>query len=265
MLKNTIALVLFSALCGCTDNSQPKEKPNPVVYPPVQYSLADTVPQKPENPATAENEADSVYAPKIVHKALCRYTKLSEEFDFALAVDMDTAGNEVPVRIYLKVISKANGETLQTLIIEEPDMIYNAFDCVGRSYSTGHNADELIVDDNSGDIVVADLNFDEKEDFGLAKNNGFHVYYHFYLQDENGNFEFNKYLTTNLMGFPNKIDSIGQTIETLNRWSYHGVVYNTFKYNKTTGKYKEIRRQGFGGEKNELLMDWLNGVDNMKH
>lgn len=56
-----------------------------------------------------------------------------------------------------------------------------------RSYSTHFNTDKTVVDDDFGDVVVADLNFDGLGDFAVTydhgADNGNHYYFYFQRPD----------------------------------------------------------------------------------
>jgi len=188
-IMKLIFALLFS-MClflNCTDNLRPKEKSQPTIYPPVHYSLSDTLPQKLDS-VTGEPKEDGSHPSQIVHKALCRYTKLSEKFDFALAVDVevDGSGYDIFLKTYVQIISKANGSLLQTIQFEIGTNTGD-YDCIARSYSTGHNMEAESVDGFFGDIVVADLNFDGKEDIAVARGFGYTMFYNFYLQNDKSN------------------------------------------------------------------------------
>ncbi len=116
-----------------------------------------------------------------------------------------------------------------------------------RSYITGANADEDVVDNDYGDIVVADFNFDNFEDFAIKREEGGNggPLYNFYIQS-NQNFIIDNYLSDTIVWFPNKIDKEQKILQTLVRASAVSVCEETYKYNSTNKTWKKIRKQFYG-------------------
>lgn len=261
-----IFALLFS-MClflNCTDNLRPKEKSQPTIYPPVHYSLSDTLPQKLDS-VTGEPKEDGSHPSQIVHKALCRYTKLSEEFDFALAVDMD--GEGLGQVAYISIIPKADAKMTQVIKFnyedEFPTRFYN---CEARSFITGYNIDAVNDSGFLGDMVVGDLNFDNREDFAIFWNYGAHsTYYRYFIQDDTGHFMFDKYLTTKLESFPTDFDTINHTFEVNNIVGAWGYNLNAYKFDSEANKFIEIKNQTFDGESGKMVSGWPKIVKKKKH
>lgn len=76
-----------------------------------------------------------------------------------------------------------------------------------RSYSTKFNKNKQILDGDYGDIVVADLNFDKKEDIAIINDTGNNSgsFYTFYIQEDNKKFVLDRFLTDSVVNFPTEI------------------------------------------------------------
>jgi hypothetical protein len=113
---------------------------------------------------------------------------------------------------------------------------------LSRSYITGKNVNKEIADNYCGEIVVADLNFDGLEDFatpiGHGVDNGAH--YAFYIQNSNGLFKCNSYLTENLIWFP---EEINDSLLTFTNFvpCMRDVGCETFRYDTLTKKFRMIK------------------------
>jgi len=117
------------------------------------------------------------------------------------------------------------------------------FDCKAvRSYSTGKNKNAMIYDYDFGDVVVADLNFDSKEDIAIKYDSGGNgsPVYRFYLQNEDGKFVFNRYMTDSIGSFPYLILPENKLLITKIHHSSESEFKTTFKYNEKTRKWKKI-------------------------
>lgn len=195
---------------------------------------------------------------KIVHKPLCRYTKLSEEFDFALSVDMDVNNDNDCVYAYINIISKATNTSIQKIRFKYEDRFPSSFyDCNARSFATRYNLDAVNDSGYLGDMVVGDLNFDNREDFALLWNYGAHSsYYRYYIQYDTGHFVFNKYLTNKLESFPTKFDTINHTFEVDNIVGAWGYNLNAYKFDSEVNKFIEIKNQTFDGETGKMVSGW---------
>lgn len=76
-----------------------------------------------------------------------------------------------------------------------------------RSYSTQFNKNRQILNGDYGDIVVADFNFDKKEDIAIVNNTGNYAgsFYNFYIQEDDRKFVLDRFLTDSVVYFPNEI------------------------------------------------------------
>ena len=76
------------------------------------------------------------------------------------------------------------------------------------SYSTKFNSNMKVVDNYYGDIVVADLNFDGKEDIAVTNDSGGNggTFYSYFTQADSNTFILDEFLTDSMSYFPTKIN-----------------------------------------------------------
>lgn len=165
------------------------------------------------------------------------YSHLSFQFDLEVAIRLNTTNNPAFDSTYLRIriIEKGSGNILQTIRKQYYCMWTDWYTNVenSRSYSTHFNTDKPVVDDDFGDVVVADLNFDGLDDFAVTydhgADNGNH--YYFYFQRPDKTFYRQVYLTDKMVHFPCIIDPIHQQIITRSAAGTCCVGETFFQYN----------------------------------
>ena len=120
-------------------------------------------------------------------------------------------------------------------------LVDSFFDCsaVG-SYVTGKHAKDEGDDNYWGDFIVADFNFDGREDFAVIDdyfNTG--AIYEFFTQTQNGRFVKDSFLSGGY--FPNKIDRKNKTLTTDTTATTWGYMETVLKYNPTTKKWRVLK------------------------
>lgn len=113
-----------------------------------------------------------------------------------------------------------------------------------------------------GDLIVADLNFDGKEDVAVKREEGGNggPIYDFYIQSEDGQFILDKYLSTEMLYFPDFIDNKIKTLHVyvrVNNLTEEGITYS---YSETSKKWK-IKKNSFIPKFREILN--LSGFENL--
>ena len=161
----------------------------------------------------------------------CYFDSLSYKFDYLLSADIEDGQLKM---IYLRVLSKRDKKVMHLISIDSFDP-WISFECSGRSYLTGHNANEEIADGMYGDLVVADFNFDNQEDFAVLIGRGFTHFYLFYTY-ENATFREDEFLNSNLLGFP-QIDNEKRTLSFSSRIGVSGIAEKEFRYDTISKKY----------------------------
>lgn len=177
------------------------------------------------------------------------YNHLSSQFDIEVAIRLNTTNNPNFDSTYLRIriIEKGSGNIIQTIRKQHYWLWSYFYTNVknSRSYSTHFNTDKTVVDDDFGDVVVADLNFDGLDDFAVTydhgADNGNH--YYFYFQRPDKTFYRQIYLTENMVHFPCIIDPIHQRITTRTAAGACCVGETVFQYNETKNSWLMISRR----------------------
>ncbi|AWA31103.1 hypothetical protein HYN48_13955 [Flavobacterium magnum] len=149
----------------------------------------------------------------------CIDWKLSKTFDFDIMAKSDDPSSLSKTRIVVKVFNKIKKIQLQTIVIESESILTSkSYPCVNNnSYAT----DTFLksVDNDFGDVIVVDFNFDGKEDVALKREEGGNggPLYNFYIQSENEQFILDKYLSDEVAYFPYYIDSKEKTLSVRSR------------------------------------------------
>ena len=107
------------------------------------------------------------------------------------------------------------------------------------SYSTSINISKTVVDNYFGDFIVADLNFDGKDDFAFIYDSGGTggpVYY-FYLQKADGKFERNLFLCEKMGYFPHEINAEKKYLKTLSHATADSVSERIYAMNPASQRW----------------------------
>jgi hypothetical protein len=76
-----------------------------------------------------------------------------------------------------------------------------------RSFITGENKHRKVVDNDYGDFIIADFNFDGKDDMALVNDLGGNGgrFYSYYIQQKDNKYLLDPFLTDSMIYFPKKI------------------------------------------------------------
>lgn len=148
----------------------------------------------------------------------CRYENLSDKLIYEIYTKKKKNDNNLVITdLYINIINKNNSKIVQTIhrfgedvrnLFEETFSNPNA----SRSYSTGFKKNIVAPDGDYGDIVVADFNFDGKEDFAVKKDIGRMWFYDFYFQNNENKFVLDTFLSQENLGMFPKFDFVKKTI-----------------------------------------------------
>ena len=180
----------------------------------------------------------------------CEHTDLSGKYDYVTSTaktkDAKTGSDEIS-EIRLQIISKSNKKQIQDVVVEpgRPRGLFDEFtNCSAvRSYITGKNKDADALDNDWGDLIVADLNFDNREDFAIKYDSGGNAgpAYEFYTQDKSGRFRKDLFLSNEMGFFPGTIDTRRKRLIT----TYHADVAHyweeIFKFNQVTRRWIKVK------------------------
>ncbi|MGV3459566.1 MAG: XAC2610-related protein [Flavobacterium sp.] len=183
----------------------------------------------------------------------CSHENLSVKYNFKTSIKrFNISGQLDSCVIVVDVFLKNTVKPLQKIKYDSAYMFEDVFsDCNNyRSYSTGFNKDSESPDNDFGDLIVCDFNFDGREDFALKASsggNGGPVYY-YHIQNSRGLFAMDNFLTETMEFFPIEVNPKKKTLMT----SVHANAYQncetTYKYNGKSGMWKKAHRRFVGME-----------------
>jgi hypothetical protein len=109
------------------------------------------------------------------------------------------------------------------------------------SYSTNFNSDRQISDNYFGDIIVADLNFDNKDDIAIINDSGGNggSFYSYFLQGSEKDFTLDYFLTDSMTYFPKKINKRNRTLVTYVHAGACCVGEHVYLFSKSNSKWTE--------------------------
>ena len=180
---------------------------------------------------------------------VCYHKHLSKQYNFRTEIRrIKNADSLFDSCIVTVIISyKNSNKSVQRIRYSSTYFFDTVFrDCnFVRSYITGKNKNVDAYDNDYGDFIVADFNFDNKDDIATKNNSGGNggPEYYYYIQDNNGKFVVNKFLSEKMGYFPSSINKRSKTLTT----TVHANVYQygetTFKLNSKTRKLRKVRHR----------------------
>ena len=183
-----------------------------------------------------------------VNAQKCIHTKLSRQFDYMISVigptHTDTSfsiTSRKNAKVVLKVYTKHHKKLAQKIILKTDVLLEDAYDNCNnvRSYITSENRNKEAPDNEYGDFIVADLNFDGKEDLAIKYDSGGYPgpICAFYVQPDDMHFKNAVFLSEKMLFFPIDIDSKSKTLTTHAHADAYGYYESIFIYNPKTKKW----------------------------
>ena len=149
----------------------------------------------------------------------CYHSNLSSDFDFKTTLERLPSTDSDTCIVTVDIISKKSRNLLQTIRIGSGWLFEPAFnDCsLVRSHSTHVNEHLLDQDNDFGDLIIADYNFDGKEDLSIKNDSGGNggPTYSYFIQTASGSFILDNFLTESMEFFPHIINKSQRTLTTL--------------------------------------------------
>jgi hypothetical protein len=191
-----LLILVFTFLISCSGPRNP-QKP--------EKDIRDTVQNKNLN-------SDSIF----IHE--CVYNDLSYTFNFHLKLERIyiTKENYDSTIIKVFITEKNTNRIVDSVGITSTfvyiDSIQNCNNV--RSYITGKNETNGIWDMDYGILVIADVNFDLKDDIAIVSGIGAStgVMYTFFEQNNNKTFKRDSFLSDSVRFFPQNIDTINRKL-----------------------------------------------------
>jgi len=183
-----------------------------------QPAAKQTILSSKDQTDTPKTNRKSTATPRLFD---CLNVNLSRQFTISVFVDNKTDNLEQSDSFFVAIalLSKDRRTPFDTIMtdaeIRSDEMYVNCNNY--RSYSTGLNARQPITDNYYGDIIVADFNFDRKDDIAVLTSSGGNggPTYSFYLQGDHHDFQIDKFLTDSLSYFPSEINTRKMQLTTM--------------------------------------------------
>jgi len=202
-------------------------------------------------PATVKEEVVLTKESKpldSIKKVNCLHTNLSEAFNFEITIETKKLSDRKYDSYILKIVPiTKSAERLQAIYINADSYYDEDFSSCQhvRSYSTDFNNTMEVQDHDYGDFVVADYNFDLKDDFAIKRDPGFNTgpEYDYFLQTEDTDFVKNKFLSNSVVYFPDKIDAEKHQLVS---WLHAGACHlgkHVYQFNSKTETWKELSHE----------------------
>lgn len=171
----------------------------------------------------------------------CRYDSLSPDFILELFYQyyVDTIETRDSPIIHLTVKDRVTNTVLDSFQVPAGYYYFSgAFTSCNTavSYATGYNVNPEPVDNYFGDIVVADLNFDGKEDIAVMSDGGGNSgpLYSYYMQAGGRKFLLDTFLTNRMQFFPTRIDRSRNRLITYGHAGVCHVGEHIYKYSNSS-------------------------------
>lgn len=168
----------------------------------------------------------------------CTYKNLSKTFDFKVSYK---SKNEIKT-ISLIIIQKSTKKIFQEITYDSELLSEFEFkECANvRSYSTGVNKNKKNMDNDFGNLIIGDFNFDGIEDLAIKQESGGNgdPVYNYYLQ-KNKKFVLDVFLTNTMKFFPSEIDKKRKTLITYVHANAYEFSKNLFLYDTNAKTWKK--------------------------
>jgi hypothetical protein len=175
----------------------------------------------------------------------CLHTDLSNKFNYKVTLLSHETDSGFHNQVQLIILQKPSKAVTQKISFQAEYLFEDAYkDCNAvRSYITGKNKGAEIMDYDAGDLIIADLNFDGKEDIAIKNDSGGNggPTYNYYLQTANGQFKKDIYLSENMRPFPSYINGKRKILITLTHASAMKQGETTYQYNTAKRKWRIIK------------------------
>jgi hypothetical protein len=172
---------------------------------------------------------------------------LSKVYDFDVMLRSKDNKDLGKAEIIIGIHDKTKQKKVQTINIES-EFILKSKSFKECQNNKKYSANEYLKSNENDfrDLIVADLNFDGKEDIAIKREEGGNggPLYNFYIQSKNQKFILDTYLSNEMTYFPDYIDIENKTLHIhvrINSATEEGMTYYYAEKNKTWSIKKKIK------------------------
>ena len=181
----------------------------------------------------------------------CEQTHLSNQFDIAINLKR-YSNTELHDSCDLKILIKNKRTKAHVDSIFLTSLFYfgDTFEkCDSTtSFTTNFNANRQVVDNYFGDIVVADLNFDNRDDIAIINDYGGNggPLYSYFIQSNDERFTLDSFLTDSVTYFPSVIDKSKHRLITYVHAGACCTGEHIYQFDKSTKKWRQTKHKILG-------------------
>lgn len=229
-----LLIILTVIFCSCTTGQNQKG-----------ITTADTT-------AMIRTETTNKHNFNVISKTECEQTNLSNQFDISINLKRysDTTAHHDSCVLKVFIKEKQTKAIVDSFFITSLFYFDDTFaNCdSAMSFTTKFNSKRQVVDNYFGDIVVADLNFDNKDDIAIINDYGGNggTFYSYFIQGDNKRFTLDSFLTDSVTYFPSTINKSKQTLITYVHAGVCCVGEHVYKFDKSTKMWKQTRHKILG-------------------
>jgi len=177
----------------------------------------------------------------ILYGQGCYHNDLSNVYDLKTKIQRVKTNPDSCI-ITVVVIGKITKDVIQIISLTSNSLFDGCFtNCKSvRSFTTKKNLNSLAIDNDYGDLIIADFNFDGKEDIAIKNNSGGNggPTYDFYIQNTHNHFTIDKFLTQKVGFFPVEINKKAYTLTTHVHFNVYQYSCTTYILHKITNRWK---------------------------
>ncbi|MEZ5046847.1 MAG: hypothetical protein R2831_07620 [Chitinophagaceae bacterium] len=164
------------------------------------------------------------------------HPQLSNQFNIKVHVEKN---QEHIQNMSLGIYDKKSNALLDSFIINTDNTYRNDLFYFQntQSFCTNYNVNKENREYNTGDIIVADFNFDNKDDIAVRqfRSTDSNVNYHFYIQQNDHTFCYNSFLSESMSLFPSKIDKQTKTLTTEYKTNQKKTTQKNYRHSSANG------------------------------
>ena len=234
----SIFIIYILLLYGCSTKEESKQiKKN------VPLTALDSSKQEKEPFSSSIIEEKKTYDTVLTHT--CEHFNLSKQFDMEVIFRRfrNTIEKHDSCAVKLRVRDKQTKKIIDSIFVGSHFYFHNTFmECKNvLSYSTKINTSKQVADNYYGDLIIADLNFDHKDDIVVINDSGGNggTFYSYFLQDDKKKFVLNNFLTDSMTYFPSEIKSKTHTLTTYVHAGVCGLGEHIYHLDKKTNSWSE--------------------------
>jgi len=214
---------------------------------------SDTIRKVPTSQIQQIQEDKRVYD-SVIRKQFLR-RNLSRQFDIHLRIVRFLEKDHIhdSCMVTASLIDKKSKIIMDSVFLTSNLFFTNYFDNSFHmiSYSTNVGAFKEVADNYAGDLIIADLNFDGRDDIALINDMGGNggSFYSYFIQQPDRKFILDRYLTDSMVYFPSDFNKKRKTLTTYVHSGVSWMGKHVYQFDATKREWKRIESIILGPKK----------------